>query len=112
MFTEALEVGDIPKPIAERPELDSELQFIYNGYFEVGRPSGMGGGPAFMDRIFWFDYYEITNELDREFILSCWRALRPIDDELSKDLSEREGKAKQRGKTGPKSPTMGSGHVR
>jgi hypothetical protein len=112
MFTEALNQGDVPQPLTKRPDLDPGLQFIYDGYFEMGRPSGMGGGPSFEDKIYWMNHYGVTAMVDQEFVLSCWRSMRPVDDELSEDLSEREGKAKRKNSAAPKSQVMGSGHVK
>jgi hypothetical protein len=106
MFKTTLEdeEQEIPPTIAAAPDLEQVEQFIYNGFFKLGR-SGMGGGPSYAERHEWLDRNFVTKLEDREFVLQCWDRMEPLAEELNEERSQRENKSKSKGKS---APTMGS----
>jgi hypothetical protein len=106
MFKDTLadEEKEIPATIAAAPDLESVEQFIYDGFFDLGR-SGMGGGPSYSERIAWLDANHISSWSDRAYVLRCWQRMEPLAEELNEERSKRENKSSNKGKS---APTMGS----
>lgn len=96
----------VPPPLTNAPELEDWLQIVYDGYFDLGR-SGMGGPPAYSERVLWCERYGFMLMEDQEFIMKMWRKMGIIAAEIE------EQKSKQKSKKQPRnSPVMGQGLAR
>jgi hypothetical protein len=109
MFRESLKTEEPADVLSEQPELLCSLQFVYDGFFEVDRSSGMGIGPlSYLSKSQWLRDHDIyPMSAFWEFIMHCWEKLDPVYLEEEEKRSERERKSKRKSKPRGSRPTMG-----
>lgn len=95
-----IEEGELPGPLADRPEIDETIADAWRAFSEAGRDrqSGMGLGPIpYSSVVRWLDENGITDQEDREAIRELVFA---ADDEYRAVSAERDERERAKNKGG------------
>lgn len=95
-----IDEGELPGPLADRPEIDETIADAWRAFGEAGRDrqSGMGLGPIpYTSVVRWLNENGITDREDRETIRQLVFA---ADDEYRSVLADKEEKDRAKSKGG------------
>lgn len=95
-----VEAGEVPGPLADRPELDETIADAWRAFLETGRDrqSGMGMGPVpYSSVLRWLDENGITDREERETIRQLVFA---ADDEYRSVIAEKDERERSKEKGG------------
>jgi hypothetical protein len=108
MYRRADERGETPDVLTTQPELIYGLEFIYHGFYRLGRETGMGIGPiSYQEKIAYLDENGIQGRSNREFWIRCWEAMDPVFIDKQHEKSEKAAKKKSKDDQPPIPKAMG-----